>query len=164
MDLLLKPSCGGCGSTTDLYGSNCKHMTLCLTCGKTMAESKAKCFDCGATITRLIRVRFLYLSSISPPPSAAFRFHPIVRFHKLKIQLSRIWLAIQSCQVFAPENLDGILIAFSLLRSLGDSFNLEIELASSFYLFIYLKVLPKLVSLIHVSWKQMVNGLFVTGI
>ncbi|KAK7262109.1 hypothetical protein RJT34_29669 [Clitoria ternatea] len=55
MDLLLKPSCGGCGSTTDLYGSNCKHMTLCLTCGKTMAENKSKCYDCGATVTRLIR-------------------------------------------------------------------------------------------------------------
>ncbi|ESW26005.1 hypothetical protein PHAVU_003G083500 [Phaseolus vulgaris] len=55
IDLLLKPTCGGCGSTTDLYGSNCKHMTLCLTCGKTMAENKAKCFDCGATVTRLIR-------------------------------------------------------------------------------------------------------------
>ncbi|XP_057419659.1 transcription initiation factor IIF subunit alpha-like isoform X2 [Lotus japonicus] len=55
MDLLLKPSCSGCGSTTDLYGSNCKHMTLCLTCGKTMAEKKAKCIDCGATLTRLIR-------------------------------------------------------------------------------------------------------------
>ncbi|KAI4295992.1 hypothetical protein L6164_035985 [Bauhinia variegata] len=54
-DLLLKPSCSGCGSTTDLYGSNCKHMTLCLTCGKTMAENKAKCYDCGATVTRLIR-------------------------------------------------------------------------------------------------------------
>ncbi|WVZ13344.1 hypothetical protein V8G54_017874 [Vigna mungo] len=55
IDLLLKPTCGGCGSTTDLYGSNCKHMTLCLTCGKNMAENKAKCFDCGAIVTRLIR-------------------------------------------------------------------------------------------------------------
>ncbi|KDP30477.1 hypothetical protein JCGZ_16156 [Jatropha curcas] len=54
-DLLLKPSCSGCGSTTDLYGSNCKHMTLCLTCGKTMAENLEKCYDCGVTITRLIR-------------------------------------------------------------------------------------------------------------
>ncbi|KAG5252486.1 hypothetical protein OIU76_021603 [Salix suchowensis] len=54
-DLLLKPSCSGCGSTTDLYGSNCKHMTLCLSCGKTMAENRGKCFDCGATVTRLIR-------------------------------------------------------------------------------------------------------------
>ncbi|KAL6200897.1 hypothetical protein ACLB2K_024612 [Fragaria x ananassa] len=54
-DLLLKPSCGGCGSTSDLYGSNCKHMTLCCACGKTMAENKAKCYDCGAVVTRLIR-------------------------------------------------------------------------------------------------------------
>ncbi|KAK7359857.1 hypothetical protein VNO77_01822 [Canavalia gladiata] len=54
-DLQLKSSCSGCGSTTDLYGSNCKHMTLCLSCGKTMAENRAKCFDCGATLTRLIR-------------------------------------------------------------------------------------------------------------
>ncbi|EXB41552.1 Transcription initiation factor IIF subunit alpha [Morus notabilis] len=55
MDLILKPSCSGCGSASDLYGSNCKHMTLCLTCGKTMAENHAKCYDCGATVTRLIR-------------------------------------------------------------------------------------------------------------
>ncbi|XP_024443955.1 transcription initiation factor IIF subunit alpha isoform X1 [Populus trichocarpa] len=54
-DLLLKPSCSGCGSTTDLYGSNCKHMTLCLNCGKTMAENRGKCFDCGTTVSRLIR-------------------------------------------------------------------------------------------------------------
>lgn len=65
MDLILKPSCSGCGSTTDLYGSNCKHLTLCLTCGKTMAEKHGKCYDCGATVTRLIRVRFLLLSSSS---------------------------------------------------------------------------------------------------
>lgn len=55
IDLQLKASCSGCGSSTDLYGSNCKHMTLCLTCGKTMAENKGKCLDCGATVTRLIR-------------------------------------------------------------------------------------------------------------
>ncbi|KAK7332392.1 hypothetical protein VNO80_29143 [Phaseolus coccineus] len=54
-DLQLKSSCSGCGSTTDLYGSNCKHMTLCLSCGKTMAENRAKCVDCGVTLTRLIR-------------------------------------------------------------------------------------------------------------
>ncbi|KAL5576328.1 hypothetical protein UlMin_018027 [Ulmus minor] len=55
LDLILKPSCSGCGSTTDLYGSNCKHMTLCLTCGKTMAQNRGKCYDCGAIVTRLIR-------------------------------------------------------------------------------------------------------------
>ncbi|KAI3940052.1 hypothetical protein MKW92_050342 [Papaver armeniacum] len=54
-DLQLKPSCGGCGSTSDLYGSNCKHMTLCYNCGKRMAQNRAKCFDCGTQITRLIR-------------------------------------------------------------------------------------------------------------
>ncbi|XP_074270178.1 transcription initiation factor IIF subunit alpha-like [Silene latifolia] len=54
-DLMLKPNCGGCGSNTDLYGSNCKHLTLCSTCGKTMAETRAKCYQCGATLTRLIR-------------------------------------------------------------------------------------------------------------
>ncbi|XAR53838.1 Ubiquitinyl hydrolase 1 [Bertholletia excelsa] len=55
IDLQLKPSCSGCGSSKDLYGSNCKHLTLCLSCGKTMAENHGKCFECGATITRLIR-------------------------------------------------------------------------------------------------------------
>ncbi|KAL8170989.1 hypothetical protein V2J09_022793 [Rumex salicifolius] len=54
-DLLLKPSCTGCGSTTDLYGSNCKHLTLCLTCGKTMVENRGACFECGIIVTRLIR-------------------------------------------------------------------------------------------------------------
>ncbi|KAK3432159.1 hypothetical protein EUGRSUZ_E03951 [Eucalyptus grandis] len=54
-DLVLKPTCGGCGAAADLYGSNCKHMTLCSTCGKAMAESRAKCYECGATLTRLIR-------------------------------------------------------------------------------------------------------------
>lgn len=55
MDLQLKSCCSGCGETTGLYGSNCKHMTLCSTCGKTMAENRAKCSTCGATLTRLIR-------------------------------------------------------------------------------------------------------------
>ncbi|XP_062013006.1 transcription initiation factor IIF subunit alpha-like [Rosa rugosa] len=56
-DLLLKPSCQvrGCGSTSDLYGSNCNHMTLCFSCGKSMAENKAKCIQCDAIVTRLIR-------------------------------------------------------------------------------------------------------------
>ncbi|KAI4365039.1 hypothetical protein MLD38_021059 [Melastoma candidum] len=55
LDLILKPTCGGCGSTTDLYGSNCKHLTLCPSCGKTMAENRAKCYECGSVVTRLIR-------------------------------------------------------------------------------------------------------------
>ncbi|KAL3521892.1 hypothetical protein ACH5RR_014726 [Cinchona calisaya] len=55
IDLILKPSCSGCGSTAELYGSSCKHLTLCITCGKTMAENRAKCYECGTPITRLIR-------------------------------------------------------------------------------------------------------------
>ncbi|KNA09631.1 hypothetical protein SOVF_151770 [Spinacia oleracea] len=54
-DLMLKPTCGRCGSNNDLYGSNCKHLTLCLSCGKNMAENRAKCFECGTPVTRLIR-------------------------------------------------------------------------------------------------------------
>ncbi|KAK6149685.1 hypothetical protein DH2020_017210 [Rehmannia glutinosa] len=55
IDLVLKPSCSGCGSTVELYGSMCKHLTLCVNCGKTMAENRAKCYECGNPITRLIR-------------------------------------------------------------------------------------------------------------
>ncbi|KAI3946261.1 hypothetical protein MKW92_035714 [Papaver armeniacum] len=54
-DLNLKPSCGGCGSNSDLYGSNCKHLTLCFNCGKRMTQNRSKCSDCGTQITRLIR-------------------------------------------------------------------------------------------------------------
>ncbi|KAG8385810.1 hypothetical protein BUALT_Bualt03G0084000 [Buddleja alternifolia] len=55
VDLILKPSCSGCGSTVELYGSACKHLTLCVTCGKTMAQNRAKCYECGSPITQLIR-------------------------------------------------------------------------------------------------------------
>ncbi|KAL3818475.1 hypothetical protein ACJIZ3_004380 [Penstemon smallii] len=55
IDLILKPSCSSCGSTVELYGSTCKHMTLCFSCGKTMAEKRAKCQECGTPVTRLIR-------------------------------------------------------------------------------------------------------------
>ncbi|CAK9156850.1 unnamed protein product [Ilex paraguariensis] len=55
IDLLLKPFCSGCGSTEELYGSTCKHLTLCVSCGKTMAQNHATCYECGATITKLIR-------------------------------------------------------------------------------------------------------------
>lgn len=58
IDLILKPSCSVCGSSQELYGSTCKHLTLCVNCGKGMAEKRAKCYECGSIITRLIRVRF----------------------------------------------------------------------------------------------------------
>ncbi|KAK1306728.1 Transcription initiation factor IIF subunit alpha [Acorus calamus] len=56
MDLVLKRSCEGCGSTKGLYGSNCKHVTLCFSCGKAMAAARSKCYACGSVISRLIRV------------------------------------------------------------------------------------------------------------
>ncbi|GJR53044.1 hypothetical protein Tco_1403565 [Tanacetum coccineum] len=54
-DLMLKACCDLCGSPNELYGSNCKHMTLCVKCGKLMVERKDKCRDCGVTVTRHIR-------------------------------------------------------------------------------------------------------------
>ncbi|KAK9127828.1 hypothetical protein Syun_016625 [Stephania yunnanensis] len=65
LDLHLKASCSGCGSPNELYGSNCKHMTLCITCGKKMAENRGKCYDCGAPLTRLIREYNVRASSAS---------------------------------------------------------------------------------------------------
>ncbi|KAG0496954.1 hypothetical protein HPP92_001645 [Vanilla planifolia] len=55
LDLVLKSACEGCGSPSDLYGSSCKHKTLCPSCGKTMAENRTRCNICGVPITRLIR-------------------------------------------------------------------------------------------------------------
>ncbi|XP_044448989.1 transcription initiation factor IIF subunit alpha isoform X4 [Triticum aestivum] len=55
VDLVLKPACEGCGSTSDLYGTGCKHTTLCSSCGKSMALSRARCLVCSAPITNLIR-------------------------------------------------------------------------------------------------------------
>ncbi len=59
-ELVLKDSCTGCGATLDLYGSSCRHLTLCVKCGKSMAETAAPCSDCGVPITRLIRVWSLH--------------------------------------------------------------------------------------------------------
>jgi hypothetical protein len=56
VDLVLKPACEGCGSPSDLYGTGCKHTTLCSSCGKKMALSRARCLVCSAPITNLIRV------------------------------------------------------------------------------------------------------------
>lgn len=62
---MLKSSCSGCGTASDLYGSNCKHMTLCLACGKSMAETHAACSECGVPVTRLIREYNVRPSNIS---------------------------------------------------------------------------------------------------
>lgn len=55
-DLVLKENCTGCRATNDLYGSNCGHLTLCLKCGKSMAETAAPCSECGTPVTRLVKV------------------------------------------------------------------------------------------------------------
>uniref|UniRef100_A0A0C9QUD0 Transcription initiation factor IIF subunit alpha n=1 Tax=Wollemia nobilis TaxID=56998 RepID=A0A0C9QUD0_9CONI len=73
-DLVLKSSCSGCGTTSDLYGSNCKHMTLCLTCGKSMAESKTACSECGVPVTRLIREYNVRASNITDKNYSIGRF------------------------------------------------------------------------------------------
>ncbi|GMH05261.1 hypothetical protein Nepgr_007101 [Nepenthes gracilis] len=55
IDLSLMPLCSGSRSSTNFYGSNCKHMTLCFDCGKSMAENREKCYECRTTVTHLIR-------------------------------------------------------------------------------------------------------------
>ncbi|KAG0589383.1 hypothetical protein KC19_1G017900 [Ceratodon purpureus] len=54
-DLVLKDNCTGCRTTKDLYGSNCGHLTLCMKCGKSMAETAAPCSECGTPVTRLVK-------------------------------------------------------------------------------------------------------------
>ncbi|KAF3340518.1 transcription initiation factor IIF subunit alpha [Carex littledalei] len=54
-DLVLKASCEVCGNSSELYGSPCKHMTLCLSCGKRMAAERQRCHLCATPITKLIR-------------------------------------------------------------------------------------------------------------
>ncbi|KAL1810189.1 hypothetical protein ACET3Z_027179 [Daucus carota] len=54
-DLVLNSVCCVCKTMAELYGSNCKHLTLCVSCGRSKAEKGAKCTECGAPITRLIR-------------------------------------------------------------------------------------------------------------
>ncbi|XP_071698222.1 transcription initiation factor IIF subunit alpha-like [Rutidosis leptorrhynchoides] len=84
-NLMLKASCDGCRSTVDLYGSNCKHMTLCVNCGKTMAGMKHTCRDCGTTITRLIREYNVRASSSSDKNYFIGRFMTgLPRFSKKK--------------------------------------------------------------------------------
>ena len=65
--LELKEKCTGCGTTADLYGSNCGHLTLCLKCGKSMAETAAPCAECGTPVTRLIKVSCEYNLSLKTP-------------------------------------------------------------------------------------------------
>uniref|UniRef100_A0A0D9VRY7 Uncharacterized protein n=1 Tax=Leersia perrieri TaxID=77586 RepID=A0A0D9VRY7_9ORYZ len=53
--LVLKAACERCGSPSDLYGTGCRHATLCGSCGRAMARSGGCCRVCAAPISRLIR-------------------------------------------------------------------------------------------------------------
>ncbi|RLN19274.1 transcription initiation factor IIF subunit alpha isoform X2 [Panicum miliaceum] len=73
-DLVLKPACEGCGNTSDLYGTGCKHTTLCSDCGKSMARSRARCLVCSSPITRLIREYNVRANAITDKTYSIGRF------------------------------------------------------------------------------------------
>ncbi|AQK65934.1 Transcription initiation factor IIF, alpha subunit [Zea mays] len=73
-DLVLKMACEGCGNTSDLYGTGCKHTTLCSDCGKSMARSRARCLVCSAPITRLIREYNVRANSVMDKTYSIGRF------------------------------------------------------------------------------------------
>ncbi|CAN6295753.1 unnamed protein product [Urochloa humidicola] len=54
-DLVLKAACERCGAAKDLYGTPCRHTTLCTGCGRDMARARGRCAVCAAPVTRLIR-------------------------------------------------------------------------------------------------------------
>uniref|UniRef100_A0ACD5TVW3 Uncharacterized protein n=1 Tax=Avena sativa TaxID=4498 RepID=A0ACD5TVW3_AVESA len=54
-NLVLKAACEVCGKAADLYGTACRHATVCSSCGKTMARARSPCAVCAAPITNLIR-------------------------------------------------------------------------------------------------------------
>jgi transcription initiation factor TFIIF subunit alpha len=55
-NLVLKPACDACGKASDLYGTACRHATVCSSCGKAMARARTLCAVCAAPVTNLIRV------------------------------------------------------------------------------------------------------------
>ncbi|KAG8382948.1 hypothetical protein BUALT_Bualt05G0132900 [Buddleja alternifolia] len=65
IDLILKPSCSGCGSAVELYGSTCKYLTLCVT----------KCYECGSPITQLIREEFKNKPWLLEDETGQFQYH-----------------------------------------------------------------------------------------
>ncbi|RWR82016.1 transcription initiation factor IIF, alpha subunit [Cinnamomum micranthum f. kanehirae] len=62
---MLETCCCSCRSTSDLYSSSCKHMPLCFSCGKIMAQNHDKCSICYLPITRLIQEYNFRISSSS---------------------------------------------------------------------------------------------------
>ncbi|GJN08450.1 hypothetical protein PR202_ga26369 [Eleusine coracana subsp. coracana] len=54
-DLVLKAACEACGGANELYGTPCRHATLCRSCGTAMARARGRCAICAAPVTTLIR-------------------------------------------------------------------------------------------------------------
>jgi hypothetical protein len=84
-DLVLKPACESCSNMSDLYGTGCKHTTLCSTCGKSMARSRARCLVCSAPITKLIRVLEPSLHQLGQAPMVAAGNQTVLLLHQLSL-------------------------------------------------------------------------------
>ncbi|XP_062209186.1 transcription initiation factor IIF subunit alpha-like isoform X2 [Phragmites australis] len=54
-DLVPKAACEACGAASDLYVTECRHATLCHSCGAAMARARGRCAVCAAPVTTLIR-------------------------------------------------------------------------------------------------------------
>eukprot|EP00250_Pteridium_aquilinum_P028593 c37436_g1_i1 orf=57-1688(+) len=83
-ELPLKSGCGSCGATFDIYGSQCRHMSLCKPCGKSMAEKATPCPDCGTPVTRLIREYNVKAHPLNKPHFVARFLQGVPSFVKKK--------------------------------------------------------------------------------
>ncbi|KAM0869104.1 hypothetical protein ACQ4PT_040895 [Festuca glaucescens] len=54
-NLVLKAACDACGKASGLYGTACRHATVCSSCGQAMARARTPCAVCAAPVTNLIR-------------------------------------------------------------------------------------------------------------
>ncbi|CAH2036780.1 unnamed protein product [Thlaspi arvense] len=55
--------CSRCDEVLNLYLTECRHSTVCFGCGKTMAEEKEACAECGTIVTQLVKEFDLRISS-----------------------------------------------------------------------------------------------------
>ncbi|TKV97064.1 hypothetical protein SEVIR_9G471300v4 [Setaria viridis] len=73
-DLVLKAACERCGAAKDLYGTSCRHTTLCTDCGRAVARARGRCAVCAAPVTRLIREYDVRLDTSAEKASFIGRF------------------------------------------------------------------------------------------
>ncbi|TVU47708.1 hypothetical protein EJB05_07315 [Eragrostis curvula] len=73
--LALKAACEGCGSASELYGTACRHTTLCRTCGAAMARARGCCAICAAPVTTLIREYAVRVDTSSEKAYSIGRFN-----------------------------------------------------------------------------------------